>query len=167
MAQGTGNMSEIVKKVEELFKLPQNLCKTCGKCCRIATYKGALHYEDVKKIAEGQHEEPTQIDGARDFLTIFTPYDTTADARAVAPEFVDSTLKKLNKKDDEMSFFYCKYVGDNGMCMIHEDRPLLCRMYPIPHERTLYFPGCGFEEQGKKNWEEIVQILKDLEAKKS
>jgi len=36
-------------------------------------------------------------------------------------------------------------------------------MYPIPHERTFYNKGCGFEEQGKKNWEEIMQIVKDLE----
>jgi len=158
-------MSDIVKRVEELMKLPQHLCNTCGKCCRMATFKGGLTYEQVKKLAESMDEDPVQVEGARDFLSIFVPYNSTEEARKVEPEFVDETLKRLGKKDDEMSFFYCRYIGDNNLCMIHEDRPALCRMYPFPHEKTLYFKGCGFKEQGEKNWAEIKKILEDLEAK--
>lgn len=156
-------MSEAVKRVEKLLKLPQELCKTCGKCCRIATFKGGLHHSQVEKIANGGDNDPSQVQGAIDFLTIFTPYPSIEEARKFASEFVDNTLNKLGRNDSEMSFYYCKYISDDNLCLIHEDRPLLCRMYPIPHERTLYFPGCGFEGKGKANWNEIKNILDSLE----
>lgn len=159
-------MSDIAKRVEELLKLPQELCHTCGKCCRIASFKGGLKYEEVltlsKKTPEDENEAK-QIDGAKDFLTIFQPYDSIEEAKEVAPEFVENTLKYLGKKEDEMSFFHCRYIDDNNLCQIHEDRPLLCRMYPIPHERTLFNPGCGFEKKAKENWDEIKKIIKQLE----
>ncbi len=159
-------MSEIAKRVEELLKLPQELCNTCGKCCRIATFKGGFTYEKVLELSQKKplnEDEAIQIDGAKDFLTIFAPYESTAKAREFAPQFVNETLAHFNKKDDEMTFFTCKFIGDNNLCMIHEDRPHLCRMYPIPHEKTLFNPGCGFKEQAQKNWAEIQEILRKLD----
>lgn len=158
-------MSEYVKKIEELMKLPQHLCKTCGKCCRLATFKGAMKYEQVVELANNQNAEDSQVDGAKDFLSIFVPYETTAQARKIDADFVDTVLKQLNKKDDEMSFFYCKFISDKNLCQIHEDRPLLCRMYPIPHERTLYFSDCGFKQKGIENWAQIKEIVEYLETK--
>ena len=133
-------MSEFAKIVEELLKLPQELCKTCGKCCRIATFKGGFDYEQVLELSQKRpdsEEEAVQVDGAKDFLTIFVPYESTAKAREFAPQFVDETLAHFGKKDEDMTFFTCKYLGGDNLCMIHEDRPHLCRMYPIPHEKTL------------------------------
>lgn len=159
-------MSDIVKRVQELLKLPQDLCHTCGKCCRIATFKGGLNYEQLLELAQSSpqsEQEAVQVDGAKDFLTIFEPYESTAEARKFAPEFVDQTLESFGKKDDEMSFFTCRYLGDDNLCKIHEDRPHLCRMYPIPHERTLFNPGCGFEKKAKENWAEIQEIMRQLE----
>lgn len=159
-------MSDIVKRVNELLKLPQELCNTCGKCCRIATFKGGFTYEQVLDLSQKtpqDDDEAIQVDGAKDFLTIFVPYESTAEARKYAPEFVAQTLAHFGKADDEMTFFTCKYLGENNLCSIHEDRPHLCRMYPIPHERTLFNPGCGFKEQAQKNWAEIQDILQRLE----
>jgi len=158
-------MSDAVKRVQELLKLPQSLCKMCGKCCRIATFKGGLSYDEILKLANSNTDEPSQIEGAKDFLSIFVPYNSLEDAKKVAPEFVDGVLKRFGEKSNT-AFFYCKYLEDNK-CLIHEDRPLLCRMYPIPHERTLYNPECGFKEQGIKNWQEIENIIKELEAKEN
>ncbi|MDD3014349.1 MAG: YkgJ family cysteine cluster protein [Candidatus Gastranaerophilales bacterium] len=158
-------MSEVVKRVQELLKLPQHLCNMCGKCCRIATFKGGLSYKDVLKLANSNTEEPSQIEGAKDFLSIFVPYSSVEEAKKVAPEFVAGVIDRFGEEANT-GFFYCKYLNNN-MCQIHEDRPLLCRMYPIPHERTLYNPECGFKEQGKKNWEEIENIIKELEAKQN
>jgi len=159
-------MSDIVKRVEELLKLPQELCKTCGKCCRIATFKEGLTYEEVLALSQKNPEnddEAIQIDGAKDFLTIFKPYKSIEKAKEYTPEFVKEALKRTNRKENEITFFYCRYIDENNLCKIHEDRPHLCRMYPIPHYRTLFNPRCGFEEQAKKNWEEIEQILKQLD----
>ena len=156
-------MSDNVKKVQELLKLPQHLCNMCGKCCKIASSKGGLTYEELKQLAQDTDAPPSQSEGARDFLSIFVPYESLDDARKVSPGFVDVFSEKFKHKAD-FSLFYCKFLKDNK-CTIHEDRPLLCRMYPIPHEKTLYEPGCGFKEQGEKNWTEIDSILKSLEAK--
>ena len=159
-------MSDIAKRVEELLKLPQDLCNTCGKCCRIATFKGGFTYEQVLELSQRNpqdEDEAVQVDGAKDFLTIFKPYETTEEARKYAPQFVNETLAHFGKQDGEMTFFTCRYIGDNNLCKIHEDRPHLCRMYPIPHEKTLFNPGCGFKEQAQKNWAEIQDILRQLE----
>lgn len=158
-------MSDAVKRVQELLKLPQHLCNMCGKCCQIATFKGGLSYEEVLELANSATAEPSQIDGARDFLSIFTPYNSLEEAKKVAPEFVRDVLERFGETANP-GFFYCKYLMNN-MCQIHEDRPLLCRMYPIPHARTFYNPECGFKEQGLKNWEEIENIIKELEAKQN
>ncbi|OGH98597.1 MAG: hypothetical protein A2104_07095 [Candidatus Melainabacteria bacterium GWF2_32_7] len=157
-------MSEAVKRVQELLKLPQHLCDMCGKCCKIATFKGGLSYEEIKKLAESTDEDPSQIEGAKDFLSIFAPYNSRKEAEEAGVGFIDRVLERFGK-DSDVSFFYCKFIGENNSCLIHEDRPLLCRMYPIPHERTFYNPGCGFEEQGKKNWQEIENIIEDLRKK--
>lgn len=158
-------MSEIVKKVERLLKLPQELCNTCGKCCKLATFKGGLKHEDVLKLKNSTTEDITQVEGAKDFLTIFEPYKTIQEAKAIDSDFIDRVLVQLGKKEGEMDFYYCKFLGENNLCKIHEDRPSLCRMYPIPHERTLYFKDCGFREKGIENWQKIVDIINELEAK--
>jgi Fe-S-cluster containining protein len=156
-------MSDNVKRVKELLKLPQHLCNMCGKCCKIASFKGGLSYEEIKQLAENKAAPPNQSEGARDFLSIFVPYESFDEARKVSSDFVDVFCEKFSKKSN-FSLFYCKYLTDNK-CSIHEDRPLLCRMYPIPHEKTLYDPECGFKEQGQRNWEEIEKIIKSLEEK--
>lgn len=158
-------MSEIVKRVQELLKLPQHLCNMCGKCCKIATFKGGLSYEEILKLIENPEEDASQIDGAKDFLSIFIPYESLEKAKEVGAGLVEKVLERFGK-DSQVSFFYCKYVGKNNACLIHEDRPLLCRMYPIPHERTFYNPECGFEDQGKKNWQEIENILINLKSQR-
>lgn len=152
-----------VEKVQELLKLPQELCYMCGKCCRIATFKGGLSYENILELIDDPKTEPSQVDGAKDFLSIFIPYKTHAEARKYANEFVNRAIEEVGH--DKLSFFYCKYISDENHCLIHEDRPLLCRMYPIPHSKTLYNPGCGFEKLGKENWDKIQQIIKDLQNK--
>ncbi|MDD3150825.1 MAG: YkgJ family cysteine cluster protein [Candidatus Gastranaerophilales bacterium] len=158
-------MSESVKMVEELLKLPQKLCKTCGMCCKIAIFKGELSYEEVKKLANSTTDEISQIDGARDFLSVFVPLDSIEDAKKINKSFVENILKTT--KNSNISFFTCKFLDDNNRCKIHEDRPLFCRMYPIPHEKTIYFDDCGFKEKGIENWDKIKQILTDLENKKN
>lgn len=158
-------MSEVLKRVKELLNLPQELCNMCGHCCNIATFKGGLSYDEIKKLIANPESDPVQVDGAKDFLAIFEPYASAEEAKAFSPGFYQSVLDLLGS-DTNASFFKCKYIGEDKKCKIHEDRPVLCRMYPIPHSRTLFIPGCGFEKQSKKNWAEIEKIIADLEAKK-
>jgi len=159
-------MSEILKRVEELLKLPQELCNSCGKCCKMATFKGGLTYDEVLALSK---KHPTdeidaiQVDGAKDFLTVFKPFPTMDDARKMSDEFVDGTLAQFGKKENELTFFTCRYVSEEGRCIIHEDRPHFCRMYPTPHEKTFFNSTCGFKDRALANWAEIKEILEQLE----
>ena len=158
-------MSDAVKRIQELLKLPQELCKMCGKCCHIATFKGGLSYEEIIELINDPESDPVQVEGAKDFLAIFEPYDSHETIKSKEPQFYESVMKKVGKPG--MSFFHCRYIGKHGGCLIHEDRPLLCRMYPVPNERTLFFNGCGFEKQCMENWKEITKIVEEVKAKQA
>jgi Fe-S-cluster containining protein len=153
---------DFAKKVEELLKMPQELCNMCGLCCKIATFKGGMSYEEIKEIAS-DYSNPSQADGARDFLTIFEPI-TQEQARNTAPDFFNIARSRFPEdRRDKVGFFKCRFIKDGSLCQIHEDRPLLCRMYPIPHERTVYHKNCGFKERGEQNWQEIKTIIESLQ----
>lgn len=150
-------MSKLLEIVQELLKLPQSLCNTCGKCCRIAVYKGCLSYEEVKKIAADEDGDPFVVQSTKDFLSIFEPYESPDEARKMNSEFVDGIYKRFGK-DSKVTFFHCRYINDENKCIIHENRPELCRAYPIVSERTIFFNGCGYEEKTKANLKEIMLI---------
>ncbi|MDD3420217.1 MAG: YkgJ family cysteine cluster protein [Candidatus Gastranaerophilales bacterium] len=163
-------MSDITKRVEELMKLPQSLCNGCGKCC-YAIFRGGMLYEEVLALATRlpvNEEEAKMTEGAKDFLTVFEPYETTEVMKKYNEEFVTKTLEHFGKKENEVTYFKCRYLDSQNHCTIHEDRPNFCRMYPIPSPRTYFNPGCGYKEQAEKNWAEIQSIidrLNDLENK--
>ncbi len=153
----------LARQVEQLMKLPQHLCKQRGQCCRVATFKGSLSYEDILALAANPEAEGHE--SARDFASVFLPYESQAQVSEIAGEFVDKvrTIAQSKGQDpDQITFFKCKYVLADGRCGVHEDRPVGCRMYPFPHKNTIYHPGCGFEQQGQENWAKIDAILSQL-----
>lgn len=157
----------LAAEVERLLKMPQHLCKQRGICCKVATFKGSLSFDEIRALAADPAAEGH--DQARDFASIFEPYESQAAVRAIADEFVDRVREAAAKKGqdpDKISFFKCKLVLDDGRCGVHEDRPVGCRMYPFPHKNTIFHPGCGFEQQGKANWAQIEAILDQLGIKR-
>lgn len=153
----------LAREVERLMKLPQHLCKQRGTCCRIATFKGSLSFDEIKALAADPNAPGHE--SARDFASVFLPYESQAEVREMASEFVDrvrAVAEQKGQDPDTISFFKCKYVLEDGRCGVHEDRPLGCRVYPFPHKSTIYHPGCGFEQQGTHNWERIEAIMRSL-----
>jgi len=153
----------LAEEVALLLKLPQHLCKQRGMCCRVATFRGSLSHEQIGAMA-ADPSHPLYMH-ARDFHSIFLPYPDEAAVRAIADGFVERVRKQTadNGGDpDNISYFHCKYVQEDGRCGVHEDRPTGCRAYPFPHESTVYHPGCGFEQRGVENWNRISEILVTL-----
>lgn len=151
------------KEVQQLSQMPGHLCKQRGICCRVATFKGMSNVAEVRKLAADP--EAHGHEQARGFLSIFVPYETQAEVRAIADEFVDRarTLGEEKGKDpDKITFFHCKYVLQDGRCGVHEDRPEGCRRYPFPYKTMLFHPGCGYEQQAHANWARIAEIMKLL-----
>jgi Fe-S-cluster containining protein len=153
----------LAKEVERLLKMPQHLCKQRGICCRVATFKGSLSWDEIQALAADPHAEGHE--SARDFASVFLPYRSQEVVRELANEFVDRVrmaAEQSGRDPENITFFHCKYVLDDGRCGVHEDRPVGCRVYPFPHKKTIYHPGCGFEQQSKQNWAQIEQILDTL-----
>lgn len=163
MSEETESPLGIAQEVQNLLKMPQHLCKQRGICCKVATFKGSLSYEGIQALAADPAADGSE--SARDFVSVFLPYESQAAVREVADEFVDRVrdfAQSKGQNPDEITFFHCKYVLEDGRCGVHEDRPIGCRVYPFPHKNTIYHPGCGFEQQGKQNWARISEILTHL-----
>lgn len=163
-------MSDIIERVKELLKLDQSLCKGCGKCCRYAPFRLGYSYDEikefVKKIPENE-EEKLCIDGAKDFLSVFVPYDDVKAVKKYNPKLVEVFEKTFNKDvTKDKYFFYCKYLDDDNRCLIYNRRPQFCRAHPVVSEHGFLHQGCGFETQIKENWAKIKQILDDIEKQK-
>ena len=123
-----------------LDKRPQSLCKMCGKCCRVVTT--STPYEKLKEMAENGDE------GAIDFLSVFVPYESIEAAKAVDEGVVNNIINMLSMdgqyKEDETTFYYCKYLRDDNMCSNYENRLTLCKHFPST-PWAIVPPGCGFE----------------------
>jgi Fe-S-cluster containining protein len=163
--KATDDFAGLGEVVQGLFKLPQQLCKVRGNCCRVATFKGLLSYDSLMTLATSTEADAIN---ARDFLTLFVPYQTLDDVKAIAPQFVDDVLTAADLKDNpvnDVGFFHCRFLGEKGECRIHEDRPTGCRYYPFPHENTIFHVGCGFKDTAIYNWQKIKEITRFFEQR--
>lgn len=160
--QARDDFEGLGKKIQQLFRLPQSLCKTRGNCCRVATFKGNLSYVEIQALAAS---DEANAQNAREFLTLFEPYDSLDDVEKMAPAFIERVYERYPGMAKEITFFKCRFVSPEGRCMIHEDRPTGCRVYPFPHEDTIYHPGCGFEQRGVENWHKIQEITQFFEKR--
>ena len=144
---------------------PQSLCKMCGKCCRVVTNTKYTYDEIVSMANEGNEY-------AKDFVKLFEPYPSIDAAREVDNEVVDNILKRLESSGEAdvniVTFYRCKYLLDNNMCSIYEERPTLCRLCPSSGW-VVTPPGCGFEswlflkreedmERVRKYKEELLEL---------
>lgn len=154
----------IVDRVKNLFKMPQSLCRQCGQCCRVVCFKGGLSYDElIDEIKNENNPDITYIEGIKDFLTLFRPYRTNEEAMKNNPSFVEKFKKRIKNYNPNKQYFYCcKFLDDNNRCLIHEDRPTLCRLYPLPHERTIFYDNCGYETTAKNNIKELSDITERL-----
>lgn len=136
-----------------------DLCHKCGRCCKSAT----THHNHTKLLAmaeEGQQE-------AIDFLEIFEPYPSVEAARQVVPEQVDQVVKAVRERQDmreeDLTFYHCRYVTPEGLCGIYERRPRCCREAP-GNGWSVMPPGCGFEGWQFAEREKHKRMVRDLKS---
>ncbi|MCA9788831.1 MAG: YkgJ family cysteine cluster protein [Cyanobacteria bacterium HKST-UBA06] len=153
------------KTPADMHDLP-DLCHKCGRCCRSATTFNS--YPKLLELVEQGDQE------AIDFLEIFEPFDSVEQARAVVPEQVQRVIDEVShRKDmhlDELTFYHCRYVTEEGMCGIYERRPRCCSEAPY-HGWSMMPPGCGFEgwqfeqrEMQKAEIRKLKEIQYQMEA---
>lgn len=138
-----------------LSQRPQCLCKMCGKCCRVVT-TSTPHYE-LERLAK--ENDPAAVD----FLSLFIPYKSIDDARAVDSEIVDNIVSRLsqdqNYNENETTFYYCRYLRDDNLCSNYENRLALCKHCPS-NPWSIVPPGCGFEGWLFMKREDIKQKIR-------
>lgn len=131
----------MIRHEEEYVKnRPQELCKMCGKCCRVIT-NTQYTYDEICEMASQGNEY------AKDFIKIFKPYNSIEDAKKVDKETVENIINRLKDNEtfnpDTITFYGCKYILPDNSCPIYEERPALCRVCPSSGW-AITPPGCGF-----------------------
>lgn len=154
------NQNELPKVEGDAKSLP-DLCHKCGKCCRSATTFHP-HKKLLELVAAGEQD-------AIDFLSVFQPYPSVEAARQVEPEQVAHVLEVVANRDDmnveDITFYHCQFVTEEGLCGIYERRPRCCKEAP-GHGWSAMPPGCGFEGwQFKQRESHMANIrrLKELQ----
>lgn len=135
-----------------------------GNCCRMAI-PSSPPIELIRKASKADQF-------ARDFLSIFIPYDSPEIIKQKSPEFYENALNLAKKSPkyagiSQLTFYHCRFIGNDNKCMIHEDRPRLCRDYPdTPY--LLMHPNCAFKEwslECKSKYKDIntfLDLLKEI-----
>lgn len=152
------NEQEVKRLIENPMKATDKFkfsCKVCGKCCRKREEPIMLTGYDVFRIAKGLGIEMTEV------ITKYTI------------GYVGNTSKLpvliLKERQDGS----CSLLR-NGKCMVHENKPLVCAIYPLgryylPAEKRFgYFQQnicCGTdEEHNLEEWLEMFNIKEWDEA---
>ena len=137
-----------------LSKRPE-MCVRCGLCCRVATT--TTPYKKLLEMKEAGDE------GAIDFLSVFEPYESIEAARQVSAPTVDNIINCLkedgNYKEEDMTFYKCKYLDDNNLCTRYDTRLALCKHFPAS-PWAIVPPGCGYEGWlfMKREEEELLEL---------
>lgn len=128
----------------------------CGKCCRVATT--SVPYAELIELAKNGDES------AKDFLKIFEPYSSAEEAKKVERGTVDNILNTLLKdgnNTEQITFYKCKYIREDNLCGIYQNRPELCERFPTSMF-AIVPPGCGYEGWAFKNREELKNRIRKL-----
>jgi Fe-S-cluster containining protein len=151
-----------MNKWAELLGIPHHECKGTGHCCRFSSPStpGIIL---IEKAGNGD-------EFARDYLSVFVPYQSIEEVIKLNPELVEKNLKVLEMHkckevtQDNLVFYHCRYLDDNNRCMVYEDRPSLCREFPDSPLLVLA-PGCGYEEWAAKCKEKYFQLKQRIKER--
>lgn len=138
---------------------PQELCKMCGMCCRCVSIP--IPYDELKQMQENGDE------AAMDFLELFVPYDSFEAIPNVdkgTAENIINSLKFGTLPGDEeilpnITFYRCRYIKDDNLCGIYQNRKELCDRFPST-AWAVHPPGCGFTDWLAEQREDIKQKIR-------
>ena len=134
---------DIYEKIQLIEKRRQCFsCGCCSSCCRLASSE--YSYEELKERAKNGDKF------SKEFVSVFVPYKNIDEAQELYPDYVK--LLKDHFKENEIYFYYCPKLGDDGLCTDYENRPGICRDFP--NNPLVALPlKCSFN-----TWKEEVEI---------
>ena len=145
------------------------MCIRCGLCCRVATTT-----TPYKKLHERKEEGDA---GAIDYLIVFETSESIEASSQVSAPTVDNIINSLkedgNYKEEDMTFYKCKYLDDDNLCTRYDTRLALCKHFPAS-PWAIVPPGCGYEgwlfmkrEEAKQKIRKIKEELLELQLLKN
>lgn len=138
---------EIYRKWQEILKFRENYeCKGCATCCNLACSE--FSPEELKKRAENGDNF------AKQFTSIFIPYESKEEARMVYPEYIELLEENIS---DDVYFYHCPKLTDCKRCSDYENRPDICRHFP-DNPLCILPKSCGFYEW-RKEVEPVAMML--------
>lgn len=158
-------MINIINECSKILNIPYPDCIGCGQCCKCAS--PSVPVAELLELARDN------INNARDFLNVFVPFENIDEARRVNYDVVEATLKAAlnfenNVSVDKIVFFRCRFISDDNRCLIYEDRPSFCRIYP-ESPFLVIAPGCGYEQWSnacKKKYKQLKAEYERIENEK-
>ncbi len=126
---------EILRKWMEILAYRKEFsCIGCGTCCKLACSE--FSYPELKEKAKNGDKFAAQ------FTSVFVPYESKEDARAIYPEYI----KMLeDNKEDDVYFYHCPKLTEGNRCSDYENRPQICRDFP-DNPLALLPKSCGYEK---------------------
>ena len=108
------------EKLNQIAKYRKSYaCSGCGTCCRFAVSEFSPD-ELEQKAKNGDNY-------AKQFLSVFIPYNNLTEARKIFPEY----LVLLEAGTEQGYYFYhCPKVTQDNRCPDYENRPQICRDFP-------------------------------------
>ena len=110
-------------------------CNKCGDCCKLAVSE--YSYSQLKQRAMKGDKF------SQDFVSIFVPYETEDEAKAVNPEYFE--LLNILVEDSKIYYYHCPKLDENNLCTIYEQRPSICKEFPY-NPLKLLPSKCSYNE---------------------
>ena len=118
----------IASKRNIMAKKSEYSCAKCGACCKLAV-SGNSPMQFKQKALRGDKL-------AREWLSIYVPYESEEIAEAICPDFYNK-LKDVMDPDERLYFYYCSKLGADDKCTIYENRPDMCKNFPMSPMKIL------------------------------
>jgi Fe-S-cluster containining protein len=133
-------IKEIYHLQKEILSTKEKFsCKGCAICCKFACSE--FSYEELKIKAQNNDNL------AKQFISIFIPYDNVEIPQKLYPEYFELLKKEKNLK--EVYFYHCPKVTKYNLCSDYENRPQICRDFP--DNPLAFLPNkCGYTGWKKK-----------------
>ena len=122
-------------------------CIRCANCCRLAVSE--YSFEQLKQRAMRGDKF------SEDFVSVFRPYETEADAKKANPEYFELLNELI--EDQRVYYYYCPKLEGNS-CSDYENRPDICKNFP--HNPLKLLPStCSFNAW-KNDVDKTAKLLK-------
>lgn len=132
---------EVYRKYQEILAYrTQFKCVGCATCCNLACSE--FSPAELKQKAENGDNF------AKQFLSVFIPYESKEEARKIYPEYIQMLEEN---KEDNVYFYHCPKLTEDKRCSDYENRPQICRDFP-DNPLSILPKSCGY-----KQWKDEVE----------